>query len=126
MHSTVDPACFVDTVTIFRPRVIVTCLQFLQGNFVWRIAVYFICTEKNEDRFGTMLPSRLQKIYGTQSVDFEIQQRNFPRFVVGRLSRAVHYQIELLAGEKFLNRAAIANIQRGVSEALASVFEALQ
>jgi len=46
-------------------------------NFVWRIAVYLICTEKNEDRFGTMLPSRLQKIYGTQRVDFEIQQRNF-------------------------------------------------
>jgi hypothetical protein len=38
----------------------------------------------------------------------------------------VHYQIELLVGEKFVNRAAIANIQRGVREALANVFEALQ
>jgi hypothetical protein len=73
-----------------------------------------------------MLPGHLQEIYGTERVDFEVEQRDLARFVVRRLCRAVYDQIESLAGEEFVNGRTVSNINRGVREALANVFEAFQ
>ncbi len=99
MQRPVDPARFGDAVIIFRPRIVVPGLEFLDRNLVGRVAVHLIRAEKNKDRIRAMLPRHLQQVDGAQCVDFEIQQGNFSRFVVGRLRRAMHNQVEALRGK---------------------------
>ncbi len=73
-----------------------------------------------------MLPGHLQQIDRAQGVDFEIQERNFPRFVVRRLCRAMHNQVESLRAEEFFDGRAIANINGSVREPLGGVLQPLQ
>ena len=60
----------------------------------------------------------LQKIHGTERIDFEIEQGNVPGLVVGRLRGAMDNQIEPLGAEKRFQPRSVADVEIIVSEIL--------
>src|SRR5260370_9573738 len=73
-----------------------------------------------------MLSRRLQEVYGPERVHLEIQQGNLPRFIMGRLCRAVDYQVKPMRSKQFFNGRPVANIQRRMCESLGYTLEPLQ
>src|SRR6266853_1073573 len=73
-----------------------------------------------------MLPRRLQQVYGPWRVRLDIQQGDLPRFLVGRLRRAVDYQVKAVRPKHFFNGRTVANIQRRVCEPLGDTLQPLQ
>ena len=126
MQRAVDPAGFLHALVIFRARIVIASRKFLQRNLVGRVAINFVRAQKNEYGFGTMLPRGLQQIHGAQSVHLEIEQGNLPRFIVRRLRRAVHDQIETPRAKQLFHGRAVANVQRCVRKALRNALQPLQ
>src|SRR5215469_15446534 len=60
----------------------------------------------------------LQKIHGTERIDFEIEQGNVSGLVVRRLRRAMDNQIEPLGAEKRFQRNSVADVKIIVGEVL--------
>src|SRR5258708_2306344 len=126
MQCLVDAARFTDTGEVFRPGVVVSRLQLLQRNFVWRIAVNLIGAHHYENRIAAMLPGSFQQINGAKRVNFKIENGNIAGFVVGRLCGAMDYQIEAVALEQFIERIAITNIDAGMLKVLTGTLQPLQ
>src|SRR5215467_7319425 len=55
MQRLVDAAGLADTGKVFRPSVVVTCFQLLQGDFVWRVTVNLVGAHQNKNGFRAML-----------------------------------------------------------------------
>src|SRR5215469_6909509 len=60
----------------------------------------------------------LQKIHGTERIDFEIEQGNVSGLVVGRLRGAMDNQIETLGAEKRFQPNSVADVEIMVGEVL--------
>src|SRR5579864_2901382 len=99
MQGAVDAAGFVDAVMIFRTGVVIARAEFLEWNFVGRVAVNLIGAQKNEHGLGTMLVRGFEEMEGAESVHLEVENRDIARLVVRRLRGAMDNQAEAVRSE---------------------------
>src|SRR3974390_397547 len=116
MQGTVDAALLGDAVVVFRTRVLPAGFQFLERKFVGRVAVDFVGAEQNEHRFGAMEAGSLEKIDRAEGVDFEIEDGDIARLVVGRLGGAVNNQIKAIGTKEGFKTDAIAHVEFMMNE----------
>ena len=100
MQRAVNAAVFRNAVVVFRSRILPAGFQFLERDFVGGVAINLVGAQKDENRFGTVEAGGFEKIDRAESVDFEIQNGDVARLVVGGLSGAVNDEIEALRAEE--------------------------
>src|SRR5207247_10584889 len=73
-----------------------------------------------------MVPRGPEYTHCSHSVYLKIEQRNVSCLVMRRLRRAMHDQLETLRSKQFFDQGTVANIHRGVREALCRALKPLQ
>src|SRR5260221_13113968 len=126
MQCLVDAARFTDTGEVFRPGVVVSRLQLLQWNLVWRVAVNLIGAHYYENLVAAVLTGSFQQIDGPKRVNFKIENGNIAGFVVRRLCGAMDDQVKTIGLEQVIERIAITNIDAGVLKLLAGTLQPFQ
>src|SRR5438094_7857412 len=100
MQGLVKSAVFIDAVIILWLGIVVACFQLHQRQFIWRIAVDFVCAHMDEHGLGTELARGLKEIHGANSVDIKVNERNAGGFIMGRLRGAVNDAVEAVLLEQ--------------------------
>src|SRR2546421_1413892 len=100
MQGLVKSAVFIDAVIILWPGIVVACFQLHQRQFIWRIAVDFVCAHMDEHGLGTELARGLKEIHGANSIDIKVNERNTGGFIMGRLRSAVNDAVEAVLLEQ--------------------------
>jgi len=122
----IDAAIFVDSLEIGRVRVIVARLGLTQRLLIGCVAVHFIGAHENERRLGAHLARGFEQIHCAERVDLEIEQGDFGGFVMRWLRGAMKDQVEAVLAEQRHDAFAVADVERGWSEAFRGIFEPLQ
>src|SRR5256885_15959638 len=100
MQGLVKSAVFIDAVIILWLGIVVACFQLHQRQFIWRIAVDFVCAHMDEHGLGTELARGLKEIHGANSIDIKVNERNTGGFIMGRLRSAVNDAVEAVLLEQ--------------------------
>src|SRR6267142_1733671 len=117
---------FVDSFEIRRVGVVVARTGFAQRFLVGSVAVHFVGAHEDKRSLSAVLARGLEKIHCAERVDFKIEQRNVGRFVMRWLRGAMKDQVEAMLAKQSHDPFAVADIERGWSEALRYSLQALQ
>src|SRR5713226_10227489 len=64
----IDPAILAHSLVVFRPRIIPACRQFLQWQFIWRVAINFVGGQENEYGLGIRAARGFEQIQGAYGI----------------------------------------------------------
>src|ERR1700730_12792143 len=126
VYRTVNPAILIDSVIIFRARVVPSRFELFQRQLVRRISIHLVCAKQREHRLWRMEPRAFQQMDGAKRIHFKIQNRNIFRLIVRWLCRAMYYQIEPMGAEHILKFATVPYIHVVVNKFPRRLFQPLQ